>query len=49
MNIVEFNSKGSARKTHAKRDIKVHILRKVGLGHDVTGVPHGIGMRTHTV
>ena len=34
--------KSSARKTHPKRCIKVYILRKAGLGRDVTGVPRGI-------
>ena len=38
--------KSSARKTHPKRGIKIYILRKAGLGRDVTGVPRGIGART---
>ena len=41
--------KSSARKTHPKRGIKVYILRKAGLGRDVTGVPRGIGARTSAV
>ena len=49
MNIVEFNSKEVSKKKHPKRDITVYILRKAGLGHDITGVQRGIGTRTRTV